>query len=236
MFEQIQRFFQRLGALDVEDLRMSDWVPLLIILLVSCTAAIALALLYSVFFERRSTGSDIHRAFPALGTAITGIFICLQFSLPLSLGLLGALSIVRFRTPIKEPEEIGFLMLLIASSICCATLNFLLLGILLTLMIVVLSGMRLMPSLLGRRTAVASLVITAPTGAFQAALPKIRERIRALTKRAQLDAITDCDGTSTATITVFHGDGAALANVQQNLRDELGQGDVSLFIQRPAPL
>ena len=26
-------------------------------------------------------------------------------SLPLSLGLLGALSIVRFRTPIKEPEE-----------------------------------------------------------------------------------------------------------------------------------
>ena len=35
----------------------------------------------------------------------------------MSLGLLGALSIVRFRTPIKEPEEIGFLMVVIATSL-----------------------------------------------------------------------------------------------------------------------
>jgi len=32
--------------------------------------------------------------------------------------LLGALSIVRFRTPIKEPEEIGFIMLVVASALC----------------------------------------------------------------------------------------------------------------------
>jgi uncharacterized membrane protein YhiD involved in acid resistance len=35
-------------------------------------------------------------------------------SLALSLGLVGALSIVRFRTPIKEPEELAYLFLSIA--------------------------------------------------------------------------------------------------------------------------
>ena len=69
------------------------------------------------FYGRRATGSEIHRAFPLIAIAVTAIFICIQFSLPLSLGLLGALSIVRFRTPIKEPEEIGFLMVVIATSL-----------------------------------------------------------------------------------------------------------------------
>ena len=35
-------------------------------------------------------------------------------SLALSLGLVGALSIIRFRTPIKEPEELAYLFLAIA--------------------------------------------------------------------------------------------------------------------------
>jgi uncharacterized membrane protein YhiD involved in acid resistance len=35
-------------------------------------------------------------------------------SLALSLGLVGALSIVRFRTPIKEPEELAYLFIAIA--------------------------------------------------------------------------------------------------------------------------
>ena len=37
-----------------------------------------------------------------------------QSSLALSLGLIGALSIIRFRTPIKEPEELANLFLAIA--------------------------------------------------------------------------------------------------------------------------
>lgn len=38
-------------------------------------------------------------------------------SLALSLGLVGALSIVRFRTPIKEPEELAYLFLAIATGL-----------------------------------------------------------------------------------------------------------------------
>ena len=49
---------------------------------------------------------------------------------------LGALSIVRFRTPIKEPEEIGFIMLVVATSLCCATFNMVFLVIILFVAVV----------------------------------------------------------------------------------------------------
>ena len=93
-------------------------------LLVSLAAAAAASLLYRFFYERRGTGSQIHRAFPLLALAVTTLFIGVQLSLPLSLGLLGSLSIIRFRTPIKEPEEVGFIMLVIAAAICAATKQF----------------------------------------------------------------------------------------------------------------
>ena len=87
-------------------------------------SAVVAVLLYRFFYERRGTGSQVHRAFPLLAVSITTLFIGVQISIPLSLGLLGSLSIIRFRTPIKEPEEVGFIMLVIASSIAAATFNF----------------------------------------------------------------------------------------------------------------
>ena len=97
----------------------------------SLISSFLVSYLYSRFYGARATGSQVHRSFMLLGPAITAIFIAVQFSLPLSLGLLGALSIVRFRTPIKEAEEIGFILLVVAVSLSWATLNVQLLGILL---------------------------------------------------------------------------------------------------------
>lgn len=42
------------------------------------------------------------------------VITIVKSSLALSLGLVGALSIVRFRTPVKEPEELTYLFLAIA--------------------------------------------------------------------------------------------------------------------------
>jgi hypothetical protein len=112
--------FTGLGNQRIEDIGL--WAFILVEL-VSLTAAFTFSALYSYFFAKRATGSNVHKAFPLLALSITMIFLTIQFSLPLSLGLLGALSIVRFRTPIKEPEEIGFIMLVIASSLSCATFN-----------------------------------------------------------------------------------------------------------------
>ena len=70
------------------------------------------------FYIKRSfslTGKmHIGSIIPVLSTIVFLVIIVVKSSLALSLGLVGALSIVRFRTPIKEPEELVYLFLAIA--------------------------------------------------------------------------------------------------------------------------
>jgi hypothetical protein len=96
----------------------------------SIIASVVAYLMYQLFYGSRYIGAGVHRTFLIGGPAITTLFLGIQTSIPLSLGLLGALSFVRFRTPVKDPAEIGFLLLLIASSIGAATSNFMITGLL----------------------------------------------------------------------------------------------------------
>lgn len=58
--------------------------------------------------------SHLGAIIPILSTVVFLVIVIVKSSLALSLGLVGALSIVRFRTPIKEPEELVYLFLAIA--------------------------------------------------------------------------------------------------------------------------
>ncbi|RMD85490.1 MAG: DUF4956 domain-containing protein, partial [Candidatus Dadabacteria bacterium] len=60
---------------------------------------------------------DSSAIFPFILLITLLVITVVKSSLALSLGLVGALSIVRFRTPIKEPEELGYLFLSIASGL-----------------------------------------------------------------------------------------------------------------------
>ncbi len=105
----------------------------------SIIASVVAYLMYQLFYGSRYIGAGVHRTFLIGGPAITALFLGIQTSIPLSLGLLGALSFVRFRTPVKDPAEIGFLLLLIASSIGAATNNYLITGILFVIVFIALS-------------------------------------------------------------------------------------------------
>ena len=61
-----------------------------------------------------SDSDSITRVFPLLTIVTTAVIAVVKSSLALSLGLVGALSIVRFRAAIKEPEELVYLFLCIA--------------------------------------------------------------------------------------------------------------------------
>ena len=110
----------------------------IVVMFFSLIASIIVYLMYQFFYGSRYIGAGVHRTFIIGGPAITALFMGIQVSIPLSLGLLGALSFVRFRTPVKDPAEIGFILLLIASSIGIATNNYLLTGILLILVFICL--------------------------------------------------------------------------------------------------
>ena len=77
-----------------------------------------LSLYVRVLFRRCSVSASatdsISRVFPLLTIITTAVIAVVKSSLALSLGLVGALSIVRFRAAIKEPEELVYLFLCIA--------------------------------------------------------------------------------------------------------------------------
>jgi len=116
-----------------------SWEESVTAIVFSLIAAIVTYLMYQVFYGSTHIGAGVHRTFIIGGPAITMLFLGIQTSIPLSLGLLGALSFVRFRTPVKDPAEIGFLLLLISSSIGAGTDNYLAVMILYVIVFVSLS-------------------------------------------------------------------------------------------------
>ncbi len=72
-----------------------------------------LAQVYIVFGQALSNRRSLARTFLMLAITTTLIITIVKSSLALSLGLVGALSIVRFRAAIKEPEELTYLFLAI---------------------------------------------------------------------------------------------------------------------------
>ena len=87
-------------------------------LAVNLLLSIALSTVLAWFYERygRSLSNRAHFAqtLPLLTMTTVLIISVVKSSLALSLGLVGALSIVRFRTAIKEPEELLYLFVAIA--------------------------------------------------------------------------------------------------------------------------
>lgn len=69
---------------------------------------------YLKFSFSLSGKQNIGTILPILSLTVFMVIVIVKSSLALSLGLVGALSIVRFRTPIKEPEELVYLFLAIA--------------------------------------------------------------------------------------------------------------------------
>jgi hypothetical protein len=83
-------------------------------ILLTAGLAFLLALLYNRYGHSLSNRKTFGKNFVFLAVTTMIIITIVKSSLALSLGLVGALSIVRFRAAIKEPEELTYLFLNIA--------------------------------------------------------------------------------------------------------------------------
>ena len=83
-------------------------------LIVAAILAAILGRVYVIYGKALSNRHMFSRSFLVLAMTIMVIITIVKSSLALSLGLVGALSIVRFRTAIKEPEELTYAFLAIA--------------------------------------------------------------------------------------------------------------------------
>lgn len=200
-------------------------------ILAAIAAAFAASLLYRFFYERRGTGSQVHRAFPLLAVSITTLFIGVQISIPLSLGLLGSLSIIRFRTPIKEPEEVGFIMLVIAASISAATFNFMLIVYLYAAALICLLLMRGVAALKWfKRDGL--LVITLPREEAAAKFAAVRDFLANNISSVTLECSSTHAGMTTYQF-VFAGLGVSVAELENGLNGLATVTSVNIFLDRP---
>ena len=83
-------------------------------LLLCIVLSSALAWFYTRYGRSLSNRARFAQTLPGLALTTVVIISVIKSSLALSLGLVGALSIVRFRTAIKEPEELLYLFMAIA--------------------------------------------------------------------------------------------------------------------------
>lgn len=91
-----------------------ELIPFITGLLLAALLSYLLSRVYVRFGTTLSNREMFSRNFLVMAMTTMLIISIVKSSIQLSLGLVGALSIIRFRAAIKEPEELGFLFIAIA--------------------------------------------------------------------------------------------------------------------------
>ncbi len=93
--------------------------------LVNMSVALVLALITSFIYRLTHSGYAYSRSYNitmiCVALVITLMMMAISNYLVLSLGLIGALSVIRFRTAIKDPRDIAYLFICIAIGLVCST-------------------------------------------------------------------------------------------------------------------
>lgn len=94
-----------------------------VIITISITLLLSLYMffIYRIICRKNFYDKSFNISLAALAIITAAIIITIQSSIVVSLGMVGALSIVRFRTAIKNPLDLVFLFWAIAIGIICGT-------------------------------------------------------------------------------------------------------------------
>ena len=92
---------------------------ILIVLSLACIAGVYIYFIYKNFSKSEFYSKDLNITIAGITVVIAAIMIAMQSNLIVSLGMVGALSIVRFRTAIKNPMDLLYLFWAVSSGIVC---------------------------------------------------------------------------------------------------------------------
>lgn len=174
-----------------------------IVFAVSCLVAIYIFMLYRNMSKSAFYSKDLNIALAGVVVVTAAIMIAMQTNLVVSLGMVGALSIVRFRTAIKNPLDLLYLFWAISSGIICGVRLYTL-GVLLCII------MTLLIFLLGKipNSKASELVI------LRISVEKDLETVAAILKK-------HCKYTKESSIIVKNGEQEIVYEVRSNKRAEL---------------
>ena len=98
------------------DLQLSEVVVCML-----CTVIIAFYIyaVYRIINRKAFYNKNFHLSLIALAVITASVILTIQSNIVVSLGMVGALSIVRFRTAVKDPMDLVFLFWAISDGIIC---------------------------------------------------------------------------------------------------------------------
>lgn len=112
--EMLQRtFLNGYASMDIQV------VDVFMCLLVTSAIAMYIFVIYRSINKRSFYNKNFNLSLLALAIIIAAIILTIQSNIVVSLGMVGALSIVRFRTAIKDPMDLVFLFWAISVGIIC---------------------------------------------------------------------------------------------------------------------
>ncbi len=162
-------------------------------MLIGGIMAIYIRELYKRYSSALSDRQAFSNVFPMLTLTTVVIIFVVKSSLALSLGLVGALSIVRFRAAIKTPEELAYLFLCIGVGLALGAEHRLLTVVALIVVTVFVVGHRF----LSRRPRKHNLLLTLTGDSqhfFQGTDSKVVETISSMTKGLNVQRFDLQDG------------------------------------------
>lgn len=187
----------------------------------SIVLAVLISIIISQVYKHTHRGMNYELSFMStlvlLAPIVTLVMLFIRGDLVLSLGLIGSLSIIRFRTPIKDTRDMVFLFWTIAVGLGAGTYNW---------MVVIISNIIMVPLVFflyfvryGRATHVDFVLVV--TGETSCSTDQIDQTIKLFTKEAKVRSHEIQMGLREIVYEISLPQ--AKANVASKLVDEMGK-------------
>lgn len=119
---------------------------ILLILFISCIIGIYIYIIYKTTSKAAFYSRDFNITLAGMTIIVSAILLAMQSNLIVSLGMVGALSIVRFRNAIKNPLDLLYLFWAISAGIICGVGLYLLAVLLCAIMTILLLFLEMLPN------------------------------------------------------------------------------------------
>lgn len=106
-------FLEGYGAVNI------DFAAIVVCMVITVLVALYIFLVYRMMNRKAFYNRNFNLSLVALAVITAAVILTIQSNIVISLGMVGALSIVRFRTAVKDPMDLVFLFWSISAGIIC---------------------------------------------------------------------------------------------------------------------
>ncbi|MEN6626606.1 MAG: DUF4956 domain-containing protein [Candidatus Sumerlaeia bacterium] len=204
----IEKFMNQASAVNMPEF--------ILCLAIAAVLGLVIGFFYLHFGNSMSNRRVFARNFLLLAVTTTLIITIVKSSLALSLGLVGALSIVRFRAAIKEPEELAYLFLTISVGLGLGAGQI----VLTVVAVLIILGIIAIQSTLRRRQDEPNLYVTVTTtNPHKMSLKEITDVLAAAGAAASLKRLDDSNDALEAAFVVDFKKAGNLEQFNRKIRE-----------------